>query len=104
MSNKVKITIIKKMNTRDIYGERLPCRLAKNQGPECPLFKVGDEFVSEESACPVGFCGWAFADIQRDIAHLWLGGNYPWIEDHGVAISCCTDGLRPVFFKIERME
>ena len=24
-----------------------------------------------------------------------------WVRQPGVAISCCNDGLRPVFFKIE---
>ena len=104
MPSKVKITVIKKMGIKDIYGVDLPCQTAENLEPECPLFNVGDEFVADGGNCPTGFCGWAFADIQRDIAHLWLGGDYPWIQNEGVAISCCTDGLRPVFFKLERIE
>ena len=31
-------------------------------------------------------------------------GSYPWIDEEGVAISCCTDGMRPVIFRIERIE
>ena len=35
---------------------------------------------------------------------LRQGGNYdPWVEE-GVAITCCTDGIRPVSFKLERID
>ncbi|MFA9437964.1 MAG: TIGR04076 family protein, partial [Candidatus Bathyarchaeota archaeon] len=53
---------------------------------------------------PEGFCSWAWADIQRDIAHLALGGDFRWINKPGSMVSCCTDGLRPVVFKLERIE
>jgi uncharacterized repeat protein (TIGR04076 family) len=49
------------------------------------------------------FCSWAWADIQRDVVHLALGGDFPWIKEKGIGISCCTDGLRPVIFKLERL-
>jgi uncharacterized repeat protein (TIGR04076 family) len=68
-----------------------------------PLFNIGDEFIVENLNMPKGFCSWAWADIQRDITALALGGNFPWIKDEGVMISCCTDGLRPVVFKLERV-
>jgi len=47
---------------------------------------------------------WAWADIQRDVAHLALGGDFSWINKPGSMVSCCTDGLRPVVFKLERAE
>ena len=96
---KVKITVLRKLNTGDIrqeYGE--------NVEGECPAFEVGQEFVVEDLAMPNGFCPWAWADIQRDIVHLALNGDIPWIKKKGTMISCCTDGLRPVIFKIERIE
>ena len=104
MPDKVKITVIKKLGTKDVYGDNLPCQISDDLEPVCPALDVGSEFVADGGTCPSGFCGWAFADIQRDIALLWLGGEFPWIKDKGVAISCCTDGLRPVFFKLERIE
>lgn len=104
MAGKVKITVIKQLSTSDVYGTDLPCQVADDLESVCPALEVGSEFVADGGTCPPGFCGWAFADIQRDIAHLWLGGEFPWIKDKGVAISCCTDGLRPVFFKLERTE
>ena len=42
------------------------------------------------------------ADIQRDVAHLAMGGDFPWMKEKGEMVSCCTDGLRPVIFKLER--
>ena len=103
MANKVKITVIKKGNTNDLYGTNPPCQIAEELESECPIFSVGDQFiVNEDGMCPQGFCGWAFADIQRDVVHTLFDGSYPWIKDKKVAISCCTDGLRPVFFKLEK--
>lgn len=96
--SKVKITVLKKIDTGEIrknYG---------NNVGECDLFKEGDEFVSEGLGMPEKFCAWAWADIQRDVVHLGLDGNYPWMKQTGAVISCCTDGLRPVVFKLERME
>ncbi len=31
-------------------------------------------------------------------------GSFPHIKDSKLSITCCTDGLRPVFFLLERME
>ena len=111
---KVKITVVKKLSCKDLYGENPPANIKEDLSPECRRFTVGQEFMidSEKRApdpsswenCPPNFCGWAFADIQRDIAHVLFGGSYPWMKDRGVVISCCTDGLRPVIFKIERIE
>lgn len=102
---KAKITVIKKMSTTDLYGANPPVEInTKMLTPECDKLELGQEFIMENMDCPVGFCNWAFADIQRDLVHVFFRGNFPWIKDKGIAISCCTDGLRSVFFKIERIE
>ena len=96
--SKVKILVLKKMNSGEIreeYGRNVQ---------ECTDLKIGDEFIVENLCMPNGFCSWAWADIQRDVVHLALGGDFPWIKKKGTTISCCTDGLRPVVFKIERTE
>jgi hypothetical protein len=33
-----------------------------------------------------------------------LGGNFPSSQREGVNISCRVDGVRPVIFKIQRLE
>lgn len=101
---RAKITVIKKINMHDIYGDKVPAAIDEERiTPECNRFEVGQQFVVDNHNCPEGFCNWAFADIQRDLVHILYGGYYPWMKEKGVAISCCTDGLRPVVFKIEKI-
>lgn len=97
----VKITVASKLSTGDVFGQNAPKSSVEDV---CPRFSVGDVFTSRKGVCPEGFCSWAFADIQRDITHLRFGGSYPFLKEDGVAYSCCTDGLRPVIFRLERME
>ena len=99
---KVKITVVKKVNNKDMFGDNPP--VGFTAVPECNRLGVGQEFISDEGSCPPGFCAWAFADIQRDITNLRFGGNFPWIKEKGAMLSCCTDGIRPVIFKLERIE
>ena len=70
---------------------------------ECPMVTEGQEFFVKEFAMPEGFCPWAWADIHRDVAVLATGGDFFWIKKSGTVVSCCTDGLRPVIFKLERV-
>ena len=66
-------------------------------GP-CPVFQEGQEFIIESPYLhPADFCHWAWADIRSFIQASYFGREDP-------VIACCTDGIRPVFFKIERME
>ena len=99
---KVKITVVKKINNKDMFGDKPP--VSFTAAPECDRLQTGQEFISDEGRCPPDFCAWAFADIQRDISHLRLGGDFPWIKEKGTALVCCTDGMRPVIFKLERIE
>ncbi|MCP4757632.1 MAG: TIGR04076 family protein [Proteobacteria bacterium] len=101
----LKVTVVKKINAKDLYGDDLPVQYREDRmKPECDQFELNQEFTVDSLNCPDGFCNWAFADIQRDLVHIFFRGNYPWVKEKGVTLSCCTDGFRPVFFKIERME
>jgi uncharacterized repeat protein (TIGR04076 family) len=95
----VKITVLKKVKTGEILKEYGVSTVEA----ECPVAKEGKDYISKGGQIPEGFCGWAWADIQRDVAVLAFGGNFPWIKQKGKMISCCTDGLRPVIFKLERI-
>lgn len=101
MLPKVKISVVKRVNIKDLFGDNLPAEFTS--APVCDQLEEGQEFIVEDGKCPLGFCSWAFADIQRDIIHLTLGGDFFWMKDKGVMLSCCTDGCRPVIFKLERM-
>jgi uncharacterized repeat protein (TIGR04076 family) len=101
----VKITVIKRLKTSDILDKEAQ-EMAPDVESPCPRFKEGDEFtINDISEYPKNFsCPWAFQDIFKEIMHLGLGGSFPWIKGKDAIISCCTDGLRPVIFKIEALE
>jgi len=50
---------------------------------------------------PEGFCDWAWSDIYRDVTSVAFGVGHPWAAPKPMAICSCTDGARPVVFKIE---
>ena len=68
----------------------------------------GQEFVTN-FAKPLGFCDWAWNDIHQYVAVLLAEGNFAgslfdgWMKDEKTMIACCTDGIRPVIFKLERI-
>jgi uncharacterized repeat protein (TIGR04076 family) len=98
----LKITVLKKLSAKEVYGKPLP-DLAETMAPYCDRLEVGQEFTVEESgAMPAGFCTWAWHDIFPAVTGLRFGGNYPWVKKEGLTYACCSDGARPVFFKIER--
>jgi len=41
--------------------------------------------------------------LRLDWSHLALGGDFPYVRENGGIISCCSDGMRPVVFKLERL-
>lgn len=95
----VKITVAKKLPTHEIFKEYADVEMQ----PTCNVMQDGKEYTSKGMSMPEGFCSWAWSDIQRDVVHLAMGGDFPWIKKKGFMISCCTDGLRPVVFKLERI-
>jgi len=96
----VKITVIAKLKPGEVFDELA----ADGFNPVCDGVELDQVFLSKNLNMPEGFCSWAWADIQRDVSHLGLGGNFRWINQPGKMVSSCTDGLRPVVFKLERIE
>lgn len=99
---KVKITVIKKEFYSEFAEEYLTD--GREVGP-CTLMNVGDEFLYEGGAqMPSGLCPWAWIDIYRGVNALSAGASYaPWNKKNGLQILCCTDGIRPVVFKVEAL-
>lgn len=88
----VKITVLKRS-----YEKELVDQLKTGPTSACTRFNDGQEFtVTSQWAMPEKFCAWAYADIRAYIPMV-LGQGNP------IAV-CCTDGYRPVFFKVERIE
>ena len=98
---KVMITVLKRCKPQDVFVES-PVKGAPVDA--CRVFEDGQEFVVDDSGRnPEGFCSWAWDDIYKVVNVLRFGGDFPWFEEKGVSINCCTDGLKPVVFKLERI-
>jgi len=98
--NKLKITVLKRQDPSEIF-EALPVA-RKDWMVPCKVYEDGQEFIVEENLrMPEGFCPSAWYAIYPNVKTLGFGGNLPYFDEKGVAVSCCTDGLRPVIFKIE---
>jgi len=99
-----KITVLKTLYHQDLAEEYRHAHIHK--GP-CPFFKEGQEFiVNYMTEKPEGFdCDWAWNDIHKVLLALMLKGDFStWMKNPNNFITCCTDGIKPVIFKIERLE
>lgn len=128
MQHKVKVTVIDKKLFPELQTEYC----ADPNSGMCPCYNVGDEFiferygtaddfwhmglntlkqtsnVPEKIAGGTGFphCSEAWDAISRYIYTGLQGGSIMrgWMNDERVMIACCSDGTRPVIFKIERLD
>ena len=100
----VRITVVKTEFYPDLV-EDVDTTVEGNFGP-CPVFKVGQIFdVANIDSIPAGFCSWAWADIERDVAMILFGATpQPVLKNRHSIYSSCDEGLRPVVFKIERID
>ncbi len=128
MLHKVKLTVIDKK----LYPELQTQYCADPDSGACPCYNVGDEFIFERYGTADDFwhmglhtlkqtvntaegiaggsefphCSEAWDAISRYIYTGLQGGSIMrgWMNDERVMIACCSDGTRPVIFKIERMD
>lgn len=121
----VKITVLRRMLNEDLIREYASetdvgtaTGLSVDEMMKCPVMKEGQEFLIplaerdlyfvDRDLMPKDFCLWAWAAIEKEVAILSLGGGPVWMDKgddrHGVIIACCTDGMRPVVFKLESVE
>ena len=98
----MKLTIVKGFTAEEVFDGEVPDHFPETFKSPCPTHPVGQEFVMENLKCPEGFCNWAYTDIQKDLVNLYLGTDY--YRDRNANWVTCTDGMRPVVFKIERIE
>ena len=101
--SKCRITVVKRSLNQELIDAYVS--ETRQNFEKCPVYEDGQEIIIEGFPLkPEGFCDWAWADIHRDVTAVMFGGSYPWIRQPGTAITCCTDGLRPVIFKVEKIE
>ena len=99
-----RITAVKRFANVDLIRDYATGGENPERQAPCNFCKEGDTFVSKGMTKPEGFCSWAWADIQRDVVWACLGGVQAKHKTPGTAITCCTDGLNPVVFHVERIE
>ncbi len=102
---KVKISVFKRVDPSVIFDGNVPNAPSGKPYEICTAFEDGQVFMSNDGERPEGFCGWAWRDIGKDVSILRFGGNFwkDWMKP-GEMLTCCTDGVRPVSFKLERVE
>lgn len=110
MRHKVKLTVIDKK----LYPELQKQYCADSNAGPCPMYQVGDEFMFERYQDTDDFwrmgqgkqCSEAWDAFSRYIYTGLQGGSImqDWMKDERVMITCCSDGTRPVIFKIERLD
>lgn len=128
MQHKVKVTVLDKK----LYPELQAQYCAVSESGACPCYNVGDEYIFErygtaddfwhmglntlthctgDAALTAGgnkmpHCSEAWDAISRYIYTGLQGGSIMrgWMKDERVMITCCSDGTRPVIFKIERLD
>ncbi|MFW9876782.1 MAG: TIGR04076 family protein [Candidatus Thorarchaeota archaeon] len=99
---KIKISVIKRFSPEDVFGHEYKTPVGKVI--EKCHFEDGQEWISEDGEMPEGFCGWAWTDLARSIHVLRFGGNFKFWAEDGIMYDTCSDGVRPVCFKLERIE
>ena len=128
MKHKVKVTVLDKK----LYPELQEQYCADPRVGACPCYNVGDEFVfyrdeerddfwhmgigtlTQTAGNPdtvaggpqMPFCSEAWDAISRYIYTGLQGGSIMkgWMKEENTMITCCSDGTRPVIFKIERID
>ena len=95
--NSVKITVLKRTQNEDFLKQ-----FATSIWDKCEVFSEGQEFVSVNVEMPAGFCSHAWQVLYPFVLVQARGGSMRGTKD-GCFVSCCNDGFRPVFFKIERV-
>ncbi len=102
---KCRITVLQRTFNKEIVEQYVEEERKKTLGP-CEVFQEGQEFMTDVfSSIPVGFCPWAWDDIYKELVGFASGGNFGmWYKGENTIIACCTDGTRPVIFKIEKIE
>ena len=110
MQHECRITVLE----TKVFAEYQEKYLADPKSGPCPCFKAGDTFLLKRTSeqddfyrlMDGKFCGEAWDAISRYIYTGLQGGSIMrgWMKHENEMIACCSDGTRPVIFKIERID
>ena len=97
---KFKITVLKRTFNEELAYKYCP----PDKFGLCQIFKEGEEFISEHFLqMPQGFCGWAWGDLHKILITFFRGGDFVLTKEEDKMVACCTDGIRPVIFEIQKI-
>lgn len=105
MNNKklkqVKITVVKVTFNSDLAD-----KYAVAGYPPCLIHTVGQVFYSNGWQKPSGLCDYAWNSMRDMVLCVAQKGGYilgegNWLKHSDMAIVSCSDGIKPVIFKVE---
>ncbi|MFX0107276.1 MAG: TIGR04076 family protein [Candidatus Hodarchaeota archaeon] len=97
----LKISVVRAFSPEEVFGHEL--RSKSGEVIERCYLKEGQSWITDGWKMPEGFCSWAWEDLRKDRYLLYFGGNIP-DTGEGVVYVSCSDGKRPVVFKLQRIE
>jgi len=128
MKHKIRVTVLDKK----LYPELQEEYCMNPRSGACPCYNVGDvfEFYRDDArddfwhtglntlvktngdpdrvagGPKIPFCSEAWDAIARYIYTGLQGGSIMkgWMKEENTMITCCSDGTRPVIFKVERID
>jgi uncharacterized repeat protein (TIGR04076 family) len=106
MKHKCKIAVLRRAFYQDLADEYL----ADPHVGKCSLFEDDQAFIINQKdlwkRLNGEFCAEAWDSISRYVYAALQGGSIMkgWTNDEKTMIAACSDGVRPVIFKIERID
>ena len=100
-----KITVLERSFRKDFVDQYVEEERKRTLGL-CETFSDGQTFIADAvSGMPQGFCPWAWDDLYKVLVAFYTNGKFDmWTQGGDTIIACCSDGTRPVYFKIEKLE
>lgn len=99
-----RITVVKVFEPKDVIGEDF-IRESGEPIPKCGFVRENQVFMVDEMfTVPKGFCPHAWYGIFKELWMLRNGNGYPDWTGKNTIFATCPDGIRPVCFKIEKLE
>ena len=108
MTHQCRITVLR----REFYPDLARAELVNPEVGKCGLFEEGRVFLVDRHnfdsfAEQHSFCASAW-DTVKPFVRKTLRGENPyrvgWSRDPSKLVLCCNDGIRPVIFKLERLD
>ena len=103
---KCKITVIR----RELYEDLRDEYCADPNTGKCNAVEDGQEWIVDGpgfmNMLNGQFCSIAWDCISKYVYSALNGGSLlrGWMKDDKVMIACCNDGIRPVIFRLERID